>query len=232
GVYVDDVYVDHCEQRYAKGGLVPGSQLANAFASLRANELVWYFVINNYLLGNAPRAFDLLYWNADSANLPGCLYVYYLRNMYLENRLSVPGALRMKNETVDLRRLVMPAMVVATRDDHIVPWQSAYRSARLLGGKTEFVLGASGHVAGIINPAEANKRQYWVKGNNVLPVEPGDWLARAREIDGSWWPHWMDWLQNRSGKNVSPRKTSGNRTYGVVEPAPGRYVRERDDQRV
>ncbi len=231
-VYVDDAYVEQCERQFAQGGIVPGSQLANAFASLRANELVWYFVVNNYLLGHSPRAFDLLYWNTDSANLPGRLYAYYLRNMYLENRLRIPGALRMNGNPVDLGTLVMPSMVVATREDHIVPWQTAYRSARLLGGDTEFVLGASGHVAGIINPPEASQRHYWVGEGTGLPAEPERWLDSARQVAGSWWPQWSNWLRRQSGKSIAARKTTGSRNCRPVEPAPGRYVRERGDLQV
>lgn len=228
-VYVDESYVAQCEQQYAERGLVPGSQLSNAFASLRANELVWFFVVNNYLLGNSPRAFDLLYWNADSANLPGPLYAYYLRNMYLENRLRIPGSLRMQGVPVDLGSIMIPAMVVAARDDHIVPWRTAYLSARLLRGNTEFVLGGSGHVAGIVNPAMANQRQYWTTHGGRLPTQADDWLGTAKEIPGSWWQHWMNWLGPQSGKTINARKKAGNKTYRPLEAAPGRYVRERSD---
>ncbi|MGD2139079.1 MAG: class I poly(R)-hydroxyalkanoic acid synthase [Burkholderiales bacterium] len=227
--YVDETYVAHCEQRFADNGIVPGSQLANAFASLRPNELVWYFVVNNYLLGNAPRAFDLLYWNSDSANLPGPLFSYYLRNMYLENRLRTAGALHMDGTPVDLGKIALPSLVVATREDHIVPWETAYLGARLLRADTEFVLGASGHVAGIVNPPEANQRQFWVNENVDLVQQPDQWLEAARATDGSWWPHWMKWLRRYSGKSVAARKTMGNAKYRPVEPAPGRYVRERGD---
>ncbi|UCH49178.1 MAG: class I poly(R)-hydroxyalkanoic acid synthase [Betaproteobacteria bacterium] len=226
-VYVDEGYVERCEQRYAERGLVPGSQLAGAFASLRANELVWYFVVNNYLLGDSPRAFDLLYWNADSANLPGPLYAYYLRNMYLENRLRMTGALRMQDTPVDLAAIDMPSIVIATREDHIVPWRTAYRSVHLLGGETEFVLGASGHVAGIVNPPQANQRQYWISDVSPLPDQAVIWLDTAHETGGSWWPHWMNWLQRQSGNTLPARKKTGNRKYQPLEAAPGRYVRER-----
>jgi len=227
--YIDETYVRSCEQRYAERGVVPGSQLANAFASLRANELVWYFVVNNYLLGNAPRAFDLLYWNADGANLPGPLFAYYLRNMYLENRLRIPGALRMNGVAVDLGRITVPSMVVATREDHIVPWKTAYASTQLLGGDSEFVLGASGHVAGIVNPARANQRQYWVNDTGNRATRPEQWFDAAQAVSGSWWRHWIEWLRRHSGKNVAARKTTGNSKYQPVEPAPGRYVREHGD---
>ncbi len=226
-VYVDENYVEQSERKYARGGLLPGAQLSSTFASLRANELVWYFVVNNYLLGKTPRAFDLLYWNSDCSNLPGPLYAYYLRNMYLENKLRVPGALRMKGLPVDLGAIDVPAMVVATRDDHIVPWKTAYHSASLLGGSTRFVLGASGHVAGIVNPASANRRSYWIRDSDELPPDPRLWQSSAHEIAGSWWNHWIDWLRPLAGKRIRARKTLGNKRYVPVEPAPGRYVRER-----
>ncbi len=225
-VFVDGRYVEQIEQEYAGGGVLPGSQLASAFSSLRANELVWYFVINNYLLGRNPRAFDLLHWNTDSSNLPGPLYAYYLRNMYLENSLRVPGALRMKGMPVDLGAIDIPALVVATRDDHIVPWKTAYRSVNLLGGKPRFILGASGHVAGIVNPASANRRNYWIASNEDLPPDPDRWQEAAHEVAGSWWNAWMKWLKPMAGKRLRARKTTGNKHYPPLEPAPGRYVRE------
>jgi polyhydroxyalkanoate synthase len=225
-VYVDESYVAQTESKYGHSGVLPGSQLSSAFSSLRANELVWHFVVNNYLLGKTPRAFDLLHWNSDSSNLPGPLYAYYLRNMYLENRLRVPDALRMKGESIDLGAIDVPAMVVATREDHIVPWKTAYRSATLLGGNTQFVLGASGHVAGIVNPASANRRQYWISDESDLPADPAHWQDTAHEIAGSWWNQWMTWLRPLAGKRVRARKTTGNKNYIPLEPAPGRYVRE------
>lgn len=225
-VYVDDTYVEQIEQQYSQGGVLPGAQLTSAFSSLRANELVWYFVVNNYLLGKTPRSFDLLFWNSDAVNLPGPLYAYYLRNMYLENKLRVPGALRMHDFPVDLGAIDLQAFVVATRDDHIVPWETAYRSATLLGGKIRFVLGASGHVAGIVNPASANRRKYWIAGSDDLPSDPQTWLTSAHESTGSWWTQWMNWLKPLAGKRIRARKTLGNKSYVPLEPAPGRYVRE------
>lgn len=224
GVYVDRAYVERCQREFADGGVVPGSRLAAAFATLRANELVWHFVVSNYLLGRAPRPFDLLYWNADGSNLPGPLYAYYLRNMYLENNLRVAGKLRMHGVPVDLAGIGLPAYVFAAREDHIVPWPTAYRSAQLLGGRTEFVLGASGHVAGVINPARQNRRHYWA--NAALPDEPGIWLSGAQQHSGSWWPHWGAWLASRSGgRKPAPAAAHGH--HRPIEPAPGRYVRER-----
>lgn len=227
--YVDEHYVASCERQYAKGGVVSGSQLTNAFASLRANELVWHYVVNNYLLGKPPKAFDLLHWNADSANLPGPLYAYYLRHMYLENRLKTPGALRMHGSDIDLGQIGAATMIVAARDDHIVPWQTAYRSARLLGGDIRFVLAASGHVAGIVSPAGNSRRHYWSAGETALPADPEKWLAGTRQSSGSWWPHWVHWLQSMSGERVPAPVSAGNEQHRPIEAAPGRYVRERPD---
>jgi len=189
--------------------------------------LIWHFVINNYLKGRTPKAFDLLHWNADSTNLPGKLYAWYLRNMYLENNLRTPGKLRVCGRQVDLARVRVPAYLLATRDDHIVPWTSAYASGRLLAGTIEFVLGASGHVAGIVNPPAAGRREYWV--NRELPEDPQSWLAGAQRTTGSWWTHWMEWLRPRCGALKSAPTQLGNANRMPIEPAPGRYVLERTD---
>jgi polyhydroxyalkanoate synthase len=224
GVYVDEVSVRQVEREHAAGGRVPGARLAAAFASLRANELIWHFVVDNYLLGRTPRPFDLLHWNGDSANLPGRLYAWYLRNLYLENSLRVPGRLRLCGRAVDLRRLRMPTYLLAAREDHIVPWRSAYASTRLLSGRIEFVLGASGHVAGVVNPPAAGRRQYWV--NPELRDSADDWLANAAVRPGSWWGHWAQWLLPRSGRLVAAPRALGSVAHAPVEAAPGRYVRE------
>lgn len=224
-VFIDDAYVQKREHDFAHGGVLPGRELALTFASLRANDLIWQYVVNNYLKGKTPQAFDLLYWNSDSTNLPGAMYAYYIRNMYLENNLRKPGKLRMCGVPVDLRRLDMPAYVLATREDHIVPWKTAYASARLLRGKLEFVLAASGHIAGVINPASRNRRNYWVGGKLTKDAER--WLQAARSQPGSWWTHWSAWLAQHGGQQVPARTVLGNSTYPEIEPAPGRYVREK-----
>ena len=225
GVFVDEAFVRKREQDFASGGVLPGRELALTFASLRANDLIWHYVVNNYLKGRQPDPFDLLYWNADSTNLPGAMYTYYLRNMYLENNLRIPGKLTMCGVPVDLGTLDQPAYVLATREDHIVPWKTAYASARLLKGRIEFVLAASGHIAGVINPASKNRRSYWV--NTVLEVEPERWLAGADSRQGSWWRRWSDWLAAFGGPRVAARETMGGGHYGELEPAPGRYVKEK-----
>lgn len=225
GVYVDEAYVRRCEETYRDGGLLPGSLLASTFSTLRANELVWYFVINNYLMGRTPRAFDLLYWNTDSANLPGTLYAWYLRNMYLENNLRVPGRLQLCGRPVDLGTLHYPAYVLAAREDHIVPWRSAYASTQLLGGASQFVLAASGHIAGVVNPACAGRRSHWVGSD--LPADADTWLGRAKSVAGSWWPHWVDWIVPHSGAMRSAPPSLGSAAHPPLEAAPGSYVKER-----
>jgi polyhydroxyalkanoate synthase subunit PhaC len=227
GIFIDEQSVAQKERAIGNGGLYAGKELGNVFQTLRANDLIWPNVVSNYLKGQAPAAFDLLYWNADSTNLPGPMYAWYLRNTYLENNLCVPNRVKVCETSVDLGRIDMPSYVLATQEDHIVPWRAAYRSTQLLGGTTQFVLGASGHIAGVINPASKNKRSHWVGG------KPGDdaeaWLAAAREMPGSWWTHWMKWLKLHAGKAVAAPKRLGNTRHQPIEPAPGRYVKVRAD---
>jgi polyhydroxyalkanoate synthase len=206
------------------GQRVHGSELAGAFASLRANDLVWNYVVRNYLKGETPPAFDLLHWNGDSANLAGPMYVYYLRNLYLDNRLIERGALTMAGEPIDLARVTIPAYVYASRDDHIVPWRAAYRTTALLGGDSTFVLGASGHIAGVINPPEPERRCHWT--NELVTDDADDWLARAARHPGSWWPHWAAWLATHGGAMKPAPRTPGSHEHPPLDPAPGRYVRE------
>jgi polyhydroxyalkanoate synthase len=227
-VFVDPAYVEKREADFRDGGIMRGRELAATFASLRANELIWFFVVNNYLKGRTPEAFDLLYWNSDSANLPGKLYAWYVRNMYLENNLRVPGKTVVLGTPVDLGKVDMPAFVLATREDHIVPWRSAYSSARLLGGETEFVLAASGHIAGVINPATRNRRNYWT--GQGLPGDPQQWLESAQPVQGSWWPHFAAWLERRAGERIPAPERLGSEKYPEIEPAPGRYVKVRDHE--
>jgi poly[(R)-3-hydroxyalkanoate] polymerase subunit PhaC len=226
GLFVDESSVATREATIGQNGILPGSDLAFVFSSLRANDLVWPYVVNNYLLGEAPAAFDLLYWNADSTNLPGPMYCYYLRNTYLANKLRVPAALVNCGVAVDLGKVELPAFVLATREDHIVPWRSAYRSVELLGGKDRtFVLGASGHIAGVVNPAAKNRRSYWI--GEPCPVDPEEWLASAKEQKGSWWPAWITWLAQHGGGAREAPSVPGNVQHKPIEAAPGRYVKQR-----
>ena len=225
--YIDEDFVQKREIQYAQGGVVDGRKLASTFASLRANDLIWSYVVNNYLKGKQPEAFDLLYWNSDSTNLPGTLHAYYLRNMYLENNLSVPNKLTLCNVPVDLGKINLPTFILASKEDHIVPWKTAYANTRLLKGKLEFVLAASGHIAGVVNSASKNKRNYWV--NPALAEDPEQWLAGAKSVPGSWWNNWSAWLKKKSGKQIPARKRLGNAAYPEIEAAPGSYVKVRYD---
>jgi polyhydroxyalkanoate synthase len=228
GVFIDEQGVEQREKTIGRGGIYPGAELGFVFQTLRANDLIWPNVINNYLKGKTPEAFDLLYWNADATNLPGPMYAWYLRNMYLENNLCVPGKLSMCGTKVDLGAIDVPTYVLATQEDHIVPWRSAYRTTQLVGGKSQFVLAASGHIAGVINPPAKKKRNYWSGGKQGDNAE--QWLAGATETPGSWWSDWIKWLSPHAGKAVAARRTLGNKKYRVIEPAPGRYVKVRASQ--
>ncbi len=222
-VFVDEPYVTAREAEFAQGGLLHGRELAVTFASLRANDLIWPYVVNNYLKGNTPAAFDLLYWNSDSTNLPGTMYAYYVRNTYLENNLRIPGKLNMCGVPVDLGTLDMPTYILAAREDHIVPWRTAYATTGLISSPMQFVLAASGHIAGVINPAARNKRNFWT--NDKLQPEAEAWLAGATSHPGSWWPHWTNWLTEFGGAKITSPAGPGNATYKAIEPAPGRYVK-------
>jgi len=226
-VYVDDAYVRQRELDFAHGGVLHGKELALTFSSLRANDLIWNYVVNNYLKGAAPAAFDLLYWNSDSTNLPGAMFVYYIRNTYLENNLRCPGRLTMCGERIDLSRVTVPAYILATREDHIVPWKTAYQSTQLLGGDIRFVLAGSGHIAGVINPPAKKRRNHWT--NTAVPKEAAAWLDSATSQAGSWWPDWINWLAGHAGTQTPAPAAAGNPNYPPLEPAPGRYVRERCD---
>jgi polyhydroxyalkanoate synthase len=224
-VYISREFLAAREPALMAGQRVHGGELATAFASLRANELVWNYVVNNYLKGTTPPAFDLLYWNSDSANLPGPMYAYYLRNMYLDNRLREPGALTMLGVPIDLGRIALPCYIQGSREDHIVPWRSAWRTTQLVRGERTFVLAASGHIAGVVNPPAQKKRSYWT--NPALPRDADAWLAGAQENPGSWWTHWGAWLAAHAGRRRSAPAASGSARYPALEDAPGRYVREK-----
>ncbi|WP_291769155.1 class I poly(R)-hydroxyalkanoic acid synthase [Castellaniella sp.] len=224
GVFVDEAHARAREQQLGNGGLMTARELSTTFSFLRPSELVWNYVDANYLMGQSPRAFDLLAWNADGTNLPGPFFAWYFRNTYLENRLK-SGQLPVCGGVVDLRTLDMPTYLYASRDDHIVPWVSAYASTLLLRGPLRFVLGESGHIAGVINPPERGRRGYWVGADSDdLPSDPQAWLASSSHQRGSWWPDWLAWLADRSGPLQRAPRTLGSRKYPVLEPAPGRYV--------
>ncbi len=225
GLFIDEASVALREAAIGKSGIMSGRDLALVFSALRANDLVWSYVVNNYLKGKSPEPFDLLYWNADSTNLPGPMYCWYVRNTYLENRLREPGKTVVLGVPVDLGKITVPAYVLATREDHIVPWRTAYRTTQLLGSDMRFVLGASGHIAGIVNPASKKKRSHWIDGK--LAADPEEWLAAAKEEPGSWWRDWSSWLEAFGGGRVKARTRPGNTKFNPIEPAPGRYVKHR-----
>jgi polyhydroxyalkanoate synthase len=225
-LFIDENFVKFREMQIGQGGLLKGQELASTFSFLRPNDLVWNYVVGNYLKGETPPPFDLLYWNSDSTNLPGPMYAWYLRNTYFENNLVKPGTVTVCGEKVDLRKVDMPVYVYGSREDHIVPIGGAYASINHLPGKKRFVMGASGHIAGVINPPAKKKRSYWT--NDKLPATQADWLQGATEHPGSWWSDWRDWLKPHAGKQVPAPKRYGKGTaYKAIEPAPGRYVKAR-----
>lgn len=224
-VFVDQAGVEAIDRQLGRGGVKEGRDLATVFNMMRANDLVWSYVVNNYLKGKRPDAFDILYWNSDSTNLAGPWYAWYLRNTYLENNLHVPGKVRTCGVPIDLGAVRVPAYVLATREDHIVPWKGAYQTTQLLKGAARFVLGASGHIAGVINPASKNRRSYWT--NTQVPASAEDWLAGATENRGSWWGDWDAWLARFAGGEVPALARLGSTQYPPVEDAPGRYVKLR-----
>jgi polyhydroxyalkanoate synthase len=222
-IFIDETAVKFREMQMGQGGLLKGQDLASTFSFLRPNDLVWNYVVGNYLKGETPPPFDLLYWNSDSTNLPGPFYAWYLRNTYFENNLVKPGKLSVCGQPVDLSTLDMPAYIYGSREDHIVPIQGAYASTQVLKGTKRFVMGASGHIAGVINPPAKKKRSYWT--SDKLTPTHDTWLAGAAEHPGSWWSDWSAWLKRQAGKQIAAPKTYGSRKYKVIEPAPGRYVK-------
>ncbi|SDZ43488.1 polyhydroxyalkanoate synthase [Variovorax sp. YR266] len=227
-IFVDETMVAYREMQLGKGGLLPGGDLASTFSFLRPNDLVWNYVVGNYLKGETPPPFDLLYWNSDATNLPGPFYAWYLRNTYHENKLAKPNALTVCGEKVDLGSIDIPAYIYGSREDHIVPIGGAYASTQLLPGKKRFVMGASGHIAGVINPPVKNKRSHWIRDDGKFPKTQAEWLSGAQEHPGSWWTDWAQWLKGHAGKQVPAPKAYGNgKAYKAIEPAPGRYVKAR-----
>jgi len=228
-VFIDEGMVEMRENtiggKGGKYGMMSGLDLGNTFSFLRPNDLVWNYVVENYLKGNSPPPFDLLYWNGDSTNLPGAMYCWYLRHTYLQNDLVKPGKVTICGEKIDLGKIKCPAYLYASQEDHIVPWQSAYESTHILKGKNRFVLGASGHIAGVINPPAKNKR-YYFENNKIAPTAH-EWLEGAKQIPGSWWPDYTKWLEQYAGKQKPASKTFGNAKYKKMEAAPGVYVKEK-----
>ena len=225
-VFIDEAMVRYREMQMGQGGMLKGQDLASTFSFLRPNDLVWNYVVGNYLKGETPPPFDLLYWNSDSTNLPGPFYAWYLRNTYLENNLIQPGKAKVCGEKIDLGKLDLPIYIYGSREDHIVPIGGAYASTQVFPGKKRFMMGASGHIAGVINPPAAKKRSHWVRDDGKFPKTADEWIAGAEEVAGSWWTDWADWLKSHAGKQVAAPKDYGKGTqYKAIEPAPGRYVK-------
>jgi len=219
GVFIDEEQVANLEKKMNQRGYLEGSEMAGTFNLLRANDLVWSFVVNNYLLGKDPFPFDLLYWNADSTRMPARMHSFYLRNMYIKNLLAEPGGIELDGVPIDLGTVRTPAYFISTVEDHIAPWKTTYKGAKYLGGPVRFVLGGSGHIAGIVNPPAAKKYHYWV--NDALPNTPEEWFTGAKQIPGSWWEDWQAWVerQNAGGPKV-PARIPAN----ALEDAPGSYA--------
>jgi len=221
-VFVDEAQLATLEQKMSKTGYLEGADMAATFNMLRANDLIWSFVVNNYLLGKDPFPFDLLYWNSDSTRMPAAMHSFYLRKMYIENKLIEPGGITLDDVPVDLTRVSTPTYVVSTREDHIAPWKSTYAAVNTYKGPVRFVLSASGHIAGIVNPPKANKYNYWT--NDKAPSDPEDWLKDAEQHAGSWWIDWAKWVAGHAGEKVPARKP-GSGKLKVIEDAPGSFVR-------
>jgi polyhydroxyalkanoate synthase len=219
GVFIDEEQVANLEKKMNERGYLEGSEMASTFNLLRANDLVWSFVVNNYLLGKDPFPFDLLYWNADSTRMPARMHSFYLRNMYIKNLLGVPGGVTLVGEPIDLSQVKIPAYFISTVEDHIAPWKTTYRGARYLGGPVRFVLGGSGHIAGIVNPPAAKKYHYWT--NDSLPAAADEWFATAKQLPGSWWQDWQAWIDRQ---NAGAPKVPARVPQSPIEDAPGSYA--------
>jgi polyhydroxyalkanoate synthase len=227
-VFIDEAQVSSLEKKMNERGYLEGSEMAGTFNMLRANDLIWSFVINNYLLGRDPFPFDLLHWNCDSTRMPAAMHSFYLRNLYMKNLLRKPGGITLAGVKIDLSKVTVPTYFVSAIEDHIAPWKTTYAGQRLLKGKTRFVLSGSGHIAGMINPPSANKYGYWT--NEDLPAEPDAWFKGAKQHEGSWWTDWRKWVESHLGREV-PARVPGKGKLKVIEPAPGSYARVRADGR-
>jgi len=221
-VFIDEEQLKMLESRMSETGYLEGSEMALTFNMLRANDLIWSFVINNYLLGKDPFRFDLLYWNSDSTRMPATMHSFYLRNMYQKNLLVKPNALTIGGEPIDLGRITTPSYIISTREDHIAPWKSTYAATQIYKGDIRFVLSGSGHIAGAVNPPSKNKYGYCTNGK--LPASPDEWLKNAKEHPGSWWPDWQEWQKKFAGTKV-PARIPGGGKLKPIEDAPGSYVR-------
>ncbi len=227
-IFVDDEYLKIIDEKMDKAGYLEGSNLRQTFSLLRANDLIWSFVVNNYMLGKEPFPFDLLYWNDDSTNMPAEMHRFYLRNMYRDNKLCKAGGIKIGKTPIDVSKIKVPSYFISTKEDHIAPWKSTYEGMMLLGGKKRFVLAASGHVAGVINPPAANKYHYWVNDKIDDREHAEEWLDQAEQRDGSWWSDWAEWVKAHAGKQIPARDPKKGKLK-VIEPAPGSYIKMKGD---
>ena len=226
GVFIDDDQLAFIDEKMKERGYLDGSEMATTFNMLRANDLIWSFVINNYLMGKEPFPFDLLYWNSDSTRMPAAMHSFYLHKMYRENKLVEPGGITLMDTDVDLSAIDIPTFILSTREDHIAPWKSTYRATQIYGGPVTFTLAASGHIAGVVNPPEPEKYGFWT--NAKKPKDPDAWFAGAKEHKGSWWPTWRKWLAKYAGEKTDAR-VPGDRKLPALEDAPGSYVKVRTE---
>ena len=223
-VFVDEDQLKAIEERMAEKGYLEGKKMATAFNMLRSNDLIWPYVINNYMRGKMPMAFDLLYWNSDATRMPAANHAFYLRKCYLENTLS-KGTMVVGNVRLDLGKVTAPLYNLATREDHIAPAKSAFYGSQFFGGPVRFVLSGSGHIAGVVNPPAKGKYQYWTGGEPKGDIDK--WIKSATEHPGSWWPDWIEWIKQQDAATVEARKPGGGKLT-PIEDAPGSYVRMRD----
>ena len=226
GVFIDDDQLSFIDEKMKERGYLDGSEMATTFNMLRANDLIWSFVINNYLMGKEPFPFDLLYWNSDSTRMPATMHSFYLHKMYRENKLVEPGGITLMDTDVDLSVIDIPTFILSTREDHIAPWKSTYRATQIYGGPVTFTLAASGHIAGVVNPPEPEKYGFWT--NSKKPKDPDAWFACAKEHKGSWWPTWRKWLAKYAGEETDAR-VPGDSKLPALEDAPGSYVKVRTE---
>jgi len=222
GVFIDDTSLKNLEEKMNSRGYLEGSEMASTFNMMKANDLVWSFVVNNYLLGKDPFPFDLLFWNSDSTRMPAAMHSFYLRNMYLDNKLVQPGGIEINGVKLDLRKIDVPTYIISTREDHIAPWIPTYKATQLYKGPIRFVLSASGHIAGVVNPPAAGKYCYWI--NAETPADPEKWLEGAEQHEGSWWPDWDRWIKTLNGKELVDARKPGDGKLKVLCDAPGTYV--------
>ena len=229
GVFIDDDQIRSLEQKMSRDGYLDGTDMATTFNMLRSNDLIWSFVINNYLMGDEPLAFDLLYWNSDSTRMPAKMHSEYLRTMYLENRFKDPGGMVLDGVAIDIPSVDTPCYFLSTQEDHIAPWRSTFAGASLLKGPVRFVLSGSGHIAGVVNPPESNK--YGYRTHRRRPKGDADaWFESATQKEGSWWPDWQQWVSKFSGTKAKPRKPGTKKAFPVLEEAPGAFAAKRLDE--